>query len=1183
MAETPPAPRPAEPSRQPPADALKQGSDRPVPRGRKSLIDRVLHRPDPQSRWQDHDDVADRGRDPDRKKEMKESDNEVCVEVLLDRYETTINAEPNVRGFPQAQELDLWSKYLVEELAIAAGLDFQEPRADGGVRNILEESDSELAAYIYRNKAKLNLSHLSPQMRSAAFFVMKGTEWELSLALGKRGEFTAEPTAGTHLKGAGREGLKTMGQLAKLGTPWHDVPGLGRAALGLGDETAEAVRQIYQDVSLSGVVFAVKRFFNPRETADETRFMEQRLRQRHVTSYEMDSPGYKSRYAKLLESSGETEIYRRLFAAQRASMVYTEAATGKGIRDPEYKKLYDMTLDDDPDRFLTGNRFNRRTEYASSLRSILERNYPYARTLSDLREEDRVPALMQALRETITVVAKEHAEAVIKMGSERTFYETDVAEARGKLAAIKINEIHSPDEELAKYEQEAIDSWTPTHESYKSNDETLTAKNTLKAQNGKAISDLDESILSWGKVLADPTSSAGNRTTAQQRIDSLTESRKALVHTDTTLSTDILQFEKTLADAEAKLIGELQGTYTSPSDLAEIVAFVTGSKISDKSKLEGFIIMKKAAAAAKKREAGKATKLEQDSAKERQKIGDKVLDVIAEKRDEIAENFIGATSPESIAKLGDLERPEAFIKYLGLDKDAIGDERVLPPLRLARLMSYHLNMDIDPNDITEANLGGYWTNIYRNFCDNADGYARAKVVIEIYNDRFNAIREKLDPFTDVLHYERPRQVQELIPFRKDHAEGFEATLEKQGIFVGRDAVVDKVGGLALVAVNGQITMYRDETVGLPGSEHREYRVINGISGGGDLGIEADATGNKVLVTKPGETDEMTARNTLLTEYSRRSVMAKCSALTAGAALTIVDSNGINRIITKTAGPPPNALMVTAAPELAVLGLPALPLDQFVTASAATEFNLEEGGKLVLDKFRKRSEHLHALSHEKRSDSKDTGFQEHVVSVDNVPEEIIWVQEAPSSTNPFGNAVAIEFKGDQVYFEQRSYNLTDAKWEQSTYAIVGSTDARISLSDFLALTGTVDTGGLRIQMLASTFDLLTQMPPEQRKRLGFQKAGTDINVQDLPNGYNGRVTVEVDAEGEIVVNDVLAGMPRPLSEILNFAVYGNDGTAAPRYDQLPVVPATLYDQLNLRLQADVGAEFLRALHRRKTGK
>jgi hypothetical protein len=1053
------------------------------------------------------------------------------VNVAFERWQTMI-------GSGSQQTADVWSDWLIKEIV-----------AENGI-NLPEAEEGDMAAQIGEliRTDQLRVDRLHVDTRASLYYLVELTEREMMASASYESSDIAPKRFRSRSGAGGITGLISYGM-----------------------ETM--VRNIMDNRTVAGVV----RYFNPG-VPKSGRLHDQWMadyKGSRMTSFDPVEHAYDSEYTRALGFDGvdpsnrqAVELRRRMIREiDEVRREFLVKDTGIDVFNPLWEEVASLE---------TGNpRLEKafsmsplKRDFLTNFRQVLRDNYQN-REYQNLPGTERTTAVIQGLADSMAKAGKKHAIGILEKTNENSYLDRDVAKAKDKLAKLEDAKNKTPGEKTGDTLKEHLDEvntlvneirtkWKEQAEATSGEDNPITLgteltnvraelqTNQTVVANWTAYQVQVEAARQANQPIPNPPQGlsqsvyerASNQVkTLNQRI-SVTEKRLGAVNARTSSITAAIN------DLTLRLQPTLSGYYTSVAETAQITAMFTninGVLTVDAGLLTTFI-------GTKTGELGAATataKTERKGVGERKTVGEAALAVIT-----------GEERNERIRKLAEIRAAkinsyEDIVVEMGLDMDA----RILPPVRMAKLLIHHLGMDqFDPNDITndaagEAVARRLWPQIKEELFRRNE-FNRGKIYSEIYFDRFKAIRDRTNVFEDVLVYQRPQRQAELER-RRTTRERMELALEREGIHMGVDAIVENVGeDYVLSAQNGEVTVYEVEN--LQDNQRRLVRVAD---------MNLVDRGGGVIEVSPSVPQE--ARETIFAEFARRAIVDRFMGQAVNVYTEVFNGIDGNPRRIRRVGPNPDDVVIDTGPEVVAAGGASIPLSRFMEiTNQGDEYFQNQGGQLILTSLGTRSAELNGIV-----EFKMRGFTEQV-DIRDVNNEIAWVD----NTNTNSEYVIILNDPANVMVEHRTRPTVADPYVPAADFANGFLPPRISLDRFLVLNNIdEDPGALRASITASAYDLFLRMTPEQRRDFNLGQVDVDVSV---PGIMDERVAVIVSDEGRVMARNA-AGQEIPLSSLLNTAAETNAG-ADPVYHRLPGDAAGIMTQENLAIQRAVGVQVLRRL-------
>lgn len=992
----------------------------------------------------------------------------------------------------------------------------EEMAAECRVDKFPDGPQDQVVKYIRDNLDKIDIKDLHPDTRNAAYFLVVGTEMEMMAASAVSGRNVA------------------------------NVRG------GIIDSARYAVQSIYDKFMTDDKVLNVIAFFDPTLSHPEfrQRWKNERIRS-HITSYEPVSQAYDSAYMKVLDFAKLPEDQRRqeLVKVEAVRAQFAYATTGVDVHNTLWDQINGI-IKRDPDAEYISSLDPRQRLFVQKLEEVLHDDYGDVQ-FQALSIEKRTPALLQAASRAIAQEGKVHAKGILERTAKNEFSTRKVSQIRERLDHIEPAKSKKEEDALQKDKrvQEVIGGQNEWKVALKARDDKRREHSELKSKLTRQRDDLD-----MRRVNAVAQQAAAKPGSRDQREwdDRIVEFDKQIAELGTQigaipLSTVDIPEDIALEDKVSALLAKLKDF--DDSTVATIADIITGPRDVEGPKLTKIIAFRDTQAKRQKEEADKETEKMKKVAAWRKSVGPEVLRVILEESNHVVAEFVNGVEPSEI------EEWDEFADKLQLNQKFDDEYQVLTPNRLAKLLAMHLEIsDIDPNRIKNFLTTGkaedkeqfdkYWGQIMDRFW-KLDSFGRGKIVLELYGDRFNALWKKADPSADVVKYKQRGATEELMPRQMESEEFFEV-LDREGIHPGVNTIVDNVSNMVLVGKDGDVMVY--EINELQGNR-RELRKL------APLGIEK--AGTDIRVTNPAL--ERNDRRLIMAEFAARELRDKNPV---GYKITVA-----GREIT-VAGPRAEDVLVTSGAEVSRLGAP-IPLTRFIEFSDALDDEFQkQGGTRIVEHIYDRSKNLKTLTELKAQGIKDK------VEIDNVPDSLTWASSKADHRYVVNLA---DRTGMSIKHEE--YDATAKIWKDATDFTSGKTGNNITFADFIGLSPTEDPDALRGIVPASASELLLRMSPEQRKQLDFDPVAVDISVAGVTDE---KVSIMIDEEGEIIAQNA-TGERWPLEQLLDRAVMSNDGTAQPFYHEFPAAMATANDKIaqeNIKIQTEIGKEFLKKLYRKR---
>lgn len=1074
-------------------------------------------------------------------KGMPPQDQRDFIKIIFERYkkvsEHYVSPQQGEKA-PVRQQLDDWAEWIIKE--IAAENDISEFPENG--------SEALMVEYLEGHLNEMSLDRLHDDTRNAAYFVVVGTEIEM---------------------------------MASAAVAGRNVANIKKNFL---DTARYAAQELYAKVVTSDRVLDTIAFFDPTLSQPEFRSRWKEMRRRaHVTAYDPVSKGYDSAYMKAIGFDGWTPQQRHETLAQteRLRAQFAHVSTGIDVHSPLWDQINGIIKRPDSPRYQK-SLDPRQNLYVGMLSDVLRHEYENIR-FETLPIEKRTPVLLEAATRSIARAAREQANGILHRTAENAFSKENLTKMDEAFKAIKTEDVKDKVKEAeVEILNRRIGEVTTTQTDWKSKYQSVqrirqenVGKNTrLTGEKAKKATERAHAVTEESAAPAGRDKLAWADAIA--KIDAAVTQIDTEVATIPTATTPIPE-EDALELATNEVLAKLTG-FADATTIAAI--YNTGPPPTiNESELTKFVTLQKGELSKIQDQARLAAEKLRQKAEWVKATGPKVLTVIKEESNTIVADFVQG-------RQGRIASWEEFAEKLHLEQALNEEVRVLTPDRLAKLLVTYMEIEgIDPNDIKNPLItkipdvgapGGMrdltpveltrrkkefndqWTKIMRKFWA-LDGFGRGKVVLEIYGDRFNAMLKKTDPSADMIRYKRADASHELME-RQMEPEMFIEALEREGIHMGVDAVVDAVGDHVLVGRNGEVTVYQVEEL------QDNERALKFVA---PLGI--DLIGGVVEITNPTLPPETI--QSLFNEFGARDVIEQMMGLPLGNRINLVGLDGRNRRVRRI-GTRLQDVVVESGPEVTATGAP-IPISRFADYSNQLDDVFKDrGGKRIINKIDDASNNLDTLVKLKKGGFIDNENKKPVdIDPNKVPDEIAWVD----GTNSNKEYVIILNDPTNIFIESRERTSATDPYKATLYFTgTASNPNRQRIENWLGFT--VDPMKiLKKQIGASAYDLLLRMSPDQRQMLSFTPVAVDMNIRGV---VDGRVSISIDDEGQIMGRDA-RGRQWLLSELLDRAVMSNRAGGLPQYDIVNPANATDVDtQPNLKIQSEIGVEVLRRLHNLK---
>lgn len=1060
------------------------------------------------------------------------------IKIVCDRYRTMIPHNSD-------QALDVTSEWLIKQIVGENGLQLTE-----GL------NETQLADEIEAFLPQLRIDRLHSDTRAMLYLTCQATLDEMYAAASYVARDISPKRFQTE---SGRGGLS--GFLSY---------GLRTLAANVEDKTIQTLGRAVDDSRIIGG--AVSLFFPsiPRNPKVRERWMQER-KGRRMTAYDPVEQAYDSSYMKALgfDRVNPDDVRQ---VAERAQVIrnvekyvveFLEKDTGITINDPYFRVVAGMYATDEggADTF---SRNPLRQVYGQKLREVLADSYN-RRRFQDIPVTERTSVRVQAAVDAMTFIAKDQAFGILYQTNENTYRERDVTKARGRLDAINADTLRSQAEIAAETLNTQLTQVNTAATELKTKQQerlgaqrgfdiaNKTAQRNREDQSRASNEQLAQNISAWWNQVPPRVGQQPGRVEDAERAETAARNSATAIQR---LDEEIREYNGRLQAADTaiqpiltRLQAQMNGFYTSAADQAEIGNIFARNALNlltiDMGRLDAFLSRKTVEQSQAAGTGTTATTTERDTARARKTIGGNVLTFIqSDDRNEAIRRF--ATGEiRAMMRKGQIQNYAEFVRALGLDIDP----RILPPERVAKLLITYMRVERDPNDIVDAAAANrIWPELRAQFARMTE-FRQGQIASEMIFDRFMAIRDLGDVFADVQVYTRPEAVAEMER-RRMAPEQYENVLEREGIHMGVDAIVENVGKYLLVGQDGEVTVY--EVQELLNNERNLNRIA-------DMNLRI--VGGNVEVS-PTVTPE--ARRVIFAEFARRAIIDRFMAQPVNVYTEdLVGADGTARRVRRT-GPRLQDVVVETGPEVLAAGGP-IPIERFADVSQQLDGEFQnQGGNLIINNLADRSADLADIAGFKRQ-----GFAEQVDPRD-VPDQIAWIDDA----DPNSEYAVILNDPANIYVEHRIFNPgPPAQWNPAGEFIAGVVGIapRMTLDNFLALTDAQDQRALRARVATSAFDLFLRLSPEQRRFLNVGQIDVDLSV---PGTIDDWVAIIVNDEGRPMVR-AADGRQWPLSALLNTAVETNN-LPAPLYNVIGANAPAIMPQENIRIQTAIGTEVLRRL-------
>lgn len=868
--------------------------------------------------------------------------------------------------------------------------------------------------------------------------------------------------------------------------------------------------------------------------------------------------GYDSTYMQV-RRFGELDEVTRLNELNRVDQLrkaYLSAISGQTYHNALWMDVLDYTAEN---AVMIAGDFTKKVNFVNALRKVLSDQYPqYGGDFNALPREEKALALLQARREATSLEASPHIAAILQKAADSDFTDDNLRDSKAKLDGLKPREYKST---LQKKVDELTTAQTIFEEKRKALGKRISeagdAVEIMRERNERLIPQRDAARA----TAADLTKSAEERAQARKDAKELDELVKQANERIKSLTEARDNARMELDSAASQVIPLLQG-FAIPSAEYNLIVINPGPPPQiNPGRLANFLQLKG-------HEAQNETNREKERLEKCGIIGSQVLNLLRPSEngalpiDAVLADFVEMRVP--LTGTGSIVKPEEFAKRLRLNQ-----EGVLPPERLAKLLVVHLGLDMDPNDIPKpgddpAKFRRKWDEIFKAFTKR-DGYAQAKVVLNVYNDRFFAIYYKGDPMADYLDYELPRPVPEMVPRRTDRQELYDA-LAADGVYAGVNAMVTQAGDYVVVAQNGRMEVRRRQVL----ADALARRETISLQDLGEMGLSLSAANNRIEFANPGTPQMQEARRAVLAADPNRVSQGLEMLVNVGNPIDNIVSpiDGIARQVTWLS---PGVMQVTAGPEVAANGGIPIPLAIYLANAPNRHLDLEGAGRYYLDRLGDRSRELRDTV----DTVKERGYAETAVDPALPPHELHWVD--PDRVNfPHGSELIIDLKDPAGPVIRRREKDAAGNWVAAPADVLPGIlpgDKELTYTELTDPLAPDDVKLLRRKAAAAAFNLLAQMTPEQRRRLALPVKG--VWVTDDVLGLDGQVSVGVDQAGGLALFDQ-AGTRFNLLEILNRAGMENQTTLY--HTQNPAVVAQVLANPNLAVQEALGMALWESLNR-----
>ena len=1087
--------------------------------------------------------------------EMGVKSQQEFIQLIFDRYETmTMEYKEPKPGEMRAgrQEMDDWSEWIMKMIAKENGFtEFDESSEAMTIQNMRR----------FMRTKPMQLDVLSDDTRECAYFLVRATTDEMCAALGV-----------TPRDIASRFELKVPSYIIDAqGNRRPPTPAEARnMKLGLAADSWVNLQltRLKERTQSSDKLLNLTKILHPEIPKGEL-WKQWKAQQRNklVTAYDPLSHGYESAYMQqMMGTEPMTDEVRVQYLSKLAQMddlrrAFLEADTGVSVHDNVWTAVDRFDTPTQPGKTLSNSLSHLENAYVNEVQAVLRDRFNNSE-YGTLTREQQTEVRLEATRRAMADRGREHALAILEKSGSYGFRDDEVTEARGNLTKIEPAEVSTKYDDEVKTLEDRYTALKATQTDYLAKQRAKLEADAKRAKD-EAIKNqnIDEydarlkaEIAERDRLIAAKSSAKVLKPTYDNidRVKSLLEGAKTELQNilDTQKNA-----EEALTRAQLALTDQLN-LFTDPADKTRVATVyqkdpVTGVITVKNVELDGFVGSINTRLSETKKLQEKEVTSQKELRKDAKTAGAEVLDVIAHKRDEVIAAFCTGK-----VKMGDVKDWEDFVERLGLT-----NEHVLPPDRLVKLLITHLELtDMDPNEVAAVadthqipkEFEAQWKQVMDAFW-RTDEYARAKVVLEIYADRFKAIKEKGDPFADAIRYRRPEKQTEFV-IRETRRELVQDSMERDGIYEGVNAIVTQHADRLIVAKDGKLLLHR-----MTEAQDGQRNLVEI----GEMGLGRNATTGDIEVVNPGTPEMQRIRSELELAMGGEAFNSELLAGVLGGTTQVIGNDRQPRTFMHGIDADGHHVInVISGPEFNQAGHE-IPLAEFQIDVIGTF--LSKKGRQFLWEAAERSKSLSEQNKQKHHLEMDEAAGKSVLNAREM------TSEYKSGADEFRYTLDLS-QSSGVTMKREKWDPVNNKWNAEQ---IGGKNM-VDLDQFSALPLTDVPEGEQRLIPAEAFNLLVGMKPEDRKKLGFQPVPVDIQADALEPTRSGRISAGVDGNGNLVAY-YPDGSTMLLTDLLNTVVYLNN---AHNYHEAPANPAAVMTHDYLKLQSAIGTEFLKALNRRK---